>query len=144
MRLALLFLCWILIYWFSFLLQFFIFFKNKWIYRFALVFTSITTVFIFWAFIVRENIDLLIWSIINFLFLIVLISRDKKTLPKLKLLSIISLCFIIYRYVIYYFSLEQKESFTFELKDVKFIAIFLFIILGGELMIEVRKVKTSK
>jgi len=78
------------------------------------------------------------------LFLIVLISRDKKTLPKLKLLSIISLCFIIYRYVIYYFSLEQKESFTFELKDVKFIAIFLFIILGGELMIEVRKVKTSK
>ena len=119
-------------------------FKNKWIYRFAIVFTSFTTVLSFWSFTVRENFDLLIWSIINFLFLIVLISRDKKTLPKLKLLSIISLCFILYRYVIFYLTLEQNESFTFELKDFKFIAIFLFIILGGELIIDVRKVQTNK
>jgi hypothetical protein len=120
------------------------FFKNKWIYRLALVSSLFMTVFYFWVFTVRENIDFLIWSIINFLFFIVLISRDKKTLPKLKLLSIISLCFIVYRYVTFYLTLEQNESFTFELKDVKFIAIFLFIILGGELMIEIRKVQTNK
>jgi len=120
------------------------FFKNKWIYRFALFSTSFTTILTFWLFTVRENIDLLIWSIINFLFFIVLISSDKKTLPKLKLLSIISLCFIVYRYVIFYLSLEQNESFTFELKDAKFIAIYLFIILGGELIIEIRKVQTNK
>ncbi|MDV7188593.1 hypothetical protein R3X25_15000 [Lutibacter sp. TH_r2] len=119
-------------------------FKNKWIYRIALVSTLITAISFFWIFTVRDNFDFLIWSIINFLFFIVLIVRDKKTLPKLKLLSIISLFFIIYRYVIYYVSLEEKALFNFEIKDVKFIAIYLFIILGGDLLIEIKKVKVSK
>jgi hypothetical protein len=120
------------------------FFKNKWIYRLAILSSFFIMAVSFWASNINESYDLIIWGILNLLFLIVLISKYKKTLLFLKILSGGALCFLVYRYVNFYIVLGESDTFTLLIKDIKYLAVYLFIIFGGELIIENRKVKINK
>jgi hypothetical protein len=120
------------------------FFKNKWIYRLAILSSFFIMAVSFWASNINESYDLIIWGILNLLFLIVLISKHKKTLLFLKILSGGALCFLVYRYVNFYIVLGESDTFTLLIKDIKYLAVYLFIIFGGELIIENRKVKINK
>ncbi|ALJ06541.1 hypothetical protein APS56_15985 [Pseudalgibacter alginicilyticus] len=120
------------------------FFKNKWIYRLAVFSSFFIMAISFWASDINESYDLIIWGILNLLFLIVLISKHKKTLLLLKILSGGALCFLVYRYVNFYIILGESDTFTLLIKDMKYLAVYLFIIFGGELIIENRKVKINK
>jgi hypothetical protein len=120
------------------------FFKNKWIYRLAIFSSFFIMSISFWVSDINESYDLIIWGVLNLLFLIVLISKYKKTLLFLKLLSGGALCFLVYRYVNYYIILGESETFTLLIKDIKYLAVYLFIIFGGELIIENRKIKIIK
>jgi hypothetical protein len=120
------------------------FFKNKWIYRLAIFSSFFIMAVSFWASDINESYDLIIWGILNLLFLIVLISKYKKTLLFLKILSGGALCFLVYRYVNFYIVLGESDTFTLLIKDIKYLAVYLFIIFGGELIIENRKVKINK
>lgn len=120
------------------------FFKNKWIYRLAVFSTFFIMAVSFWGSDINERYDLIIWSILNLLFLIVLISRHKKTLLGLKILSVFALSFMFYRYLNYYIITGENEIFSQLTKDIKYLAVYLFIIFGGELLIENRKVKINE
>ncbi len=119
------------------------FFKNKWIYRIAVFSSFFIMVVSFWVSDINESYDLIVWGIINLLFLTVLVSRYKKTLLFLKLLSGGALCFLVYRYVNFYIILGESDTFTLLIKDIKYLTVYLFIIFGGELIIENRKVKIN-
>lgn len=119
------------------------FFKNKWIYRFVIFFTAISVMISLWASNRYESSNYFAWSILNGLFFIVLISKHEKMLNSLKILSIIALLFILYNYLNVYINLQENEKITIPMKDLKFIGIYLFIIFGGELIIEKRKVQIN-
>ena len=120
------------------------YFKSKWIYRIAVFYTFISMTLSFWASDIDKSYDLIIWSLINLLFLIVIISKHPKTLLGLKILSGTALCFMLYRYMNYYLSLVETETFSIQLKDIKYSSVYLFIIFGGKLMIENRMIKIKK
>jgi hypothetical protein len=121
-----------------------VFFKNKWIYRVAVLSTFFIMVVSFWASNINKSYDLIVWSILNLLFLIVLISKHKKTLLGLKILSSFALCFMLYRYVNFYIIMGKNETFSLLIKDIKYLTVYLFIIFGGELLFENRKIKINE
>ena len=115
------------------------FFKQKWIYIIALLYTALATVISFFAINYLTNYDYAIWGIINLAAFIVLIIKHPKTLYFLKALSIMALIFILYRYISTYL-----KTIAFQTKDLKYILICFILIFGGEQIIEVRKVQTNK
>jgi hypothetical protein len=120
------------------------FFKQKWIYIIALLYTALATVISFFAINYLTNYDYAIWGIINLAAFIVLIIKHPKTLYFLKALSIMALIFILYRYISTYLNLTENETIAFQTKDIKYILICFILIFGGEQIIEVRKVQTNK
>ncbi|MGY5353501.1 hypothetical protein [Wenyingzhuangia sp. IMCC45467] len=120
------------------------FFKYKWMYRFAIFYTCIVSLACLWLLKYEEHINYAIWGIINIMAFIVLISKHRKTLYYLKVLSIVALIFIIYKYIYTYFNLNENETINFQSKDVNYILFFFVILFGGEQLIEVRKVQINK
>ena len=119
-------------------------FKNKWIYRLGLFFTLILTLSYSITFNIEGNFEYLIWSIINGLFFIVLLSKHRETVYFLNILSTLSLLVIYYRYLKIYINLGENQEILFSMRDIKYVGIYVFLIFGGKLLVEIKRVQVNK
>lgn len=119
------------------------FFKYKWMYWIVFIYTLIASIFSLWIMNEFKGIDSInfgIWGIINLIAFIVIISKHKKTLLYLKILSLVSLIYIAYRYAYTYLNLAEDETIEFLSKDIKFLVLMFIIIFAGDKLIETRKI----
>ena len=121
------------------------FFKNKWIYRFSIVYALFATSVIIFTYKLPQAYIYAIWSIINGLILIVLLSKHKNTLYYLKILSTICLGFVLFRYIdTYIIHSNANEGFKIEKKDLRYVVVYLVIILAGDQLIETRTIQINQ
>ncbi|MFT5885955.1 MAG: hypothetical protein ACI9IP_002419 [Arcticibacterium sp.] len=120
------------------------YFKSKLVFRFALFYSLIATLSVLITYKYPQAYIYVIWSFINGLIFIVLLSKNKNTLCYLKVLSAASIAFICSRYVdTYIIQSNVNGDFIIERKDVTFIAVYLIFLLRGEQLIEIRTIKSS-
>tara|TARA_B100000809_G_scaffold85250_1_gene83726 strand:- start:269 stop:829 length:561 start_codon:yes stop_codon:yes gene_type:complete len=121
------------------------FFKNKWIYIVFIGYSLLASLSVIFTYNLPQAYIFISWSIVNLLIFIVLISKHKDTLHYLKILSMISIGFILFRYIdTYLIHSELNKEFKIENKDFKFIAIYIGIIFAGDYFIETRNVQINK
>ena len=119
-------------------------FKNKWVYRAGLFFTCILTLSYAINFGVHTSYEYLIWTVINGLFFLTLLSKHKETPLFLNILSTMSLLVMYYYYLEIYLNLNESQELIISLRDIKSMGIYLFLIFGGELVLEVRDVEVNR
>ncbi|MGQ7944293.1 hypothetical protein [Flavobacterium sp. WC2509] len=119
------------------------FFINKRIFWFGIIATLFSVIASIIAYNISSVFEYVIWGTIQFLFFVVIISKHPKTIKALKMLSAISLVYLASMILVNAITLEDKKL-VFQLKDLKFVLIYITVYFGAEQFIEVKKMQINK